>query len=170
VLGLFSLIFMMFCSPENPRWLLVKGKHAEAISAFNKIASFNGSENRIEPDAIFVEFEEIEVQKDASVLSELSKLVESEKTVPFVKSTRLTIVLLLVASAQMFFVLYITLFNLTSVPGNTLFAGMTFGLAESSSNLLSSYICTKIKDNHAFSFYCLLMITSQTIFFLVCGG
>ena len=43
VLGTASLLFMLLVAPENPKWLLAKGRRDEAISAFNKIASFNRS-------------------------------------------------------------------------------------------------------------------------------
>jgi hypothetical protein len=76
----------------------------------------------------------------------------------------------MIASAQMFFILYITMYTLTSLPGDKLHAGMTFGIAESSSNLLSSFICTKVKDSHAFSFFGMMIIVSQTIFYFICEG
>jgi hypothetical protein len=82
----------------------------------------------------------------------------------------MTIVLLIIISGQVFFVAYISMFSLTSVPGNALFAGMVFGLAEGSSQLLSSLICTKVKDVSAFSFFCGLMMISQSVFYFVCGG
>jgi hypothetical protein len=83
VLGMLALLFMIFCSPENPKWLLSKGRRAEAICAFNQIALFNGSVNRIERDAIFVEFEDCDGSKNTTVLTELSRLIETEKKVPF---------------------------------------------------------------------------------------
>lgn len=93
VLGVAALLFMILFSPENPKWLLSKGRREEAISAFNKIAAFNGSKNKIESDAIFVEYEESGDQRNMTVLAELSRLVQTEKEVPFAKSTNMTIVL-----------------------------------------------------------------------------
>jgi len=48
-----GLAFMLLVSTDNPKWLLSKGRRAEAISAFNRIAVLNGSKNRIETDATF---------------------------------------------------------------------------------------------------------------------
>jgi hypothetical protein len=93
VLGAAALLFMILVSPENPKWLLSKGKHMEAINALNKIAQLNGSKNRIEADAIFVEYEECGDQRNMTVLAELSRLVQQEKEVPFAKSTNMTIIL-----------------------------------------------------------------------------
>ena len=76
VLGLIALLFMLFISPENPKWLLIKGRKEEAISAFNKIAVINGSNFRIESDAIFIEFEE--TLKEVTAIAELSRLMEKE--------------------------------------------------------------------------------------------
>jgi MFS family permease len=170
ILGLVALLFMILVSPENPKWLLAKGKREEAINAFNKIAKINGSKNKIEKDAVFIEFEDCEEKGNMTVVEELSRLLETEYEVPFAKSTNLTIILLVIASGQVFFVMYVSMFSITSVPGNTLFAGMTFGVAEGSSMLLSSYICTKVKDVSAFSFFCVLMMISQSVFYFVCGG
>jgi hypothetical protein len=58
VLGLIALLFMLVVVPDNTKWLLIEGRREEAISAFNKIAKINGSNFRIESDAIFVEFED----------------------------------------------------------------------------------------------------------------
>jgi MFS family permease len=170
VMGLVALLFMIFVSPENPKWLLAKGRREEAICAFNKIASINGSVNKIESDAIFVEFEDCQDKKNMTLVEELSRLIETETEVPFAKSTNLVIVLLSIASAQVFFIMYVSMFSVTSVPGNALFAGMTFGVAEGSSMLLSSYICTKVKDLSAFSFFCVMMMVSQSVFYFICDG
>jgi hypothetical protein len=105
-----------------------------------------------------------------TVVEELSRLIETEKEVPFTKSTNFVILLISLASAQVFFVSYISMFGLTSAPGNKLFAGMTFGIAEATSNLMSSFICTKVKDLSAFSFFCVMMMISQSVFYFVCGG
>lgn len=70
----------------------------------------------------------------------------------------------------MFFCLYIALYSLTALPGDKMFAGMAFGLAESSSNLISGYICTKFKDQQVFTGFCLLIVFSMSFFYFVCGG
>jgi len=40
-LGTLSLIFMLTCGTESPKWLLAKGRREDAITEFNKIARFN---------------------------------------------------------------------------------------------------------------------------------
>ena len=55
VLGAVSYLVLMVFVPESPKWLLLKGRQEEAISAFNKIAAINRTPNRIPLDAIFVE-------------------------------------------------------------------------------------------------------------------
>jgi predicted MFS family arabinose efflux permease len=62
-----------------------------------------------------------------------------------------------------------TLYSLTSVPGDMLYAGMTFGIAEGFSMLFSSYVCTKIPETKAFSFFCCVMLVSQTVFYFWCN-
>jgi hypothetical protein len=60
---------------------------------------------------------------------------------------------------------------MTSVPGNKLFAGMTFGIAEGSSMILSSIVVTKVKNIlHVFTFFCMVVLVSQSVFYFVCGG
>lgn len=138
-----SLVFMLVVSPESPKWLIMQGRRQDAISAFNRIAKLNGSKNLIDVDSTFEE-EGLPPKKNlnASAISELTQLVGTKS-----KSSDLkTLILLVVSSAQMFFCLYIALYSLTSLPGDKMFAGMAFGLAESSSNLLSGFICTKFKD------------------------
>jgi hypothetical protein len=49
-------------------------------------------------------------------------------------------------SAQIFFTSWLTLFGTTSLPGSRMFAGMSFGLAESSSSIISGVICKYVKD------------------------
>jgi hypothetical protein len=41
--------------PESPKWLLIKGRRADAITALNRIAVFNKSEYKIPEDAEFME-------------------------------------------------------------------------------------------------------------------
>lgn len=59
-LGALSLAFMVLVSPNSPKWLLAKGRKEEAIAAFNQIAKFNGSANRIPAEALFVEAEDLQ--------------------------------------------------------------------------------------------------------------
>lgn len=55
VLGTVSLLFMVFCAPESPKWLLTKGKRVEAIAAFNQIAKINRSGKTVPSDTTFEE-------------------------------------------------------------------------------------------------------------------
>lgn len=79
-LGAVSLAFMILVSPNSPRWLLAKSKTQEAIEAFNFIARFNGSPNRIPKEAVFVEAEDLQQQQkkknlSRSTFNELSLLI-----------------------------------------------------------------------------------------------
>jgi len=48
ILGALSLIFLLICVPESPKWLLMKQKNTSlAIESFNKIGTFNRSKNLI---------------------------------------------------------------------------------------------------------------------------
>lgn len=53
-LSYLALVFSFIC-PESPRWLLIKGRSAEAIAELNKIGRMNRSTERIPANAIFVE-------------------------------------------------------------------------------------------------------------------
>jgi hypothetical protein len=82
----------------------------------------------------------------------------------------MTIVLLIIISSQVFFVCNISMFSVSSAPGNKLYAGITYGVAEGSSMLLSSFICTKVKDKSAFSFFCVMIMVANSVFYFVCDG
>lgn len=58
-LGVLSLIFMLICGTESPKWLLAKGRREDAITEFNKIARTNLSNSRLPLDAQFPEFDYI---------------------------------------------------------------------------------------------------------------
>ena len=55
--GLLSFLVLMFFVPESPKWLLIKGRKAEAIEVFNRIAAMNLTRQRIPSYATFVEAE-----------------------------------------------------------------------------------------------------------------
>lgn len=50
----FLSLALCFVCPESPKWHLLNGRTPEAIVIFNKIAKWNGKENRIPSDARFV--------------------------------------------------------------------------------------------------------------------
>ena len=54
-LATLAYLGIVFLLPESPIWLLKQGQVEDAIAAFNRIAKFNGSKNRIPDDAIFKE-------------------------------------------------------------------------------------------------------------------
>lgn len=66
-------LLLAFICPESPRWLLVKGRSAEAIEALNKIARMNKVAARIPANAIFVEdptnFQKIETREGSVIVS-----------------------------------------------------------------------------------------------------
>lgn len=53
-LSYLALVAAFIC-PESPRWLLIKGRSTEAITALNKIAHMNKVPGRIPTSAVFVE-------------------------------------------------------------------------------------------------------------------
>ena len=53
--GTFAYFICILVFPESPTWLLSKGRDADAIKAFNFIARFNFTSNRIPDDAKFAE-------------------------------------------------------------------------------------------------------------------
>jgi hypothetical protein len=55
VWGTIAYIICLVGIPESPTWLLSKGRDADAIKAFNFIARFNFTSNRIPDDAKFAE-------------------------------------------------------------------------------------------------------------------
>lgn len=63
-------------------------------------------------------------------------------------------------SAQIFFTFWITLFCVTSLPGDKMTAGATFGLAEAASNVIGGIVCKHVKDKHAFVGFCVLSLIS----------
>ena len=80
---------------------------------------------------------------NTSALSELTQLVKPLKA----KSELTTLFLLTVTSCTVFFVSYLTLYSTTAMPGKKLTAGFVFGLAESTSSILSGVVCSYIKDS-----------------------
>jgi hypothetical protein len=50
-LGISSLVFMLLCGTESPKWLLAKGRRQEAIDEFNKVAKINFCNQRIPENA-----------------------------------------------------------------------------------------------------------------------
>ena len=70
VFGGLSLLFMLFCGTESPKWLLAKGRREAAIAEFNKIAKINLCKSRIPFDAQFSEF-------DLSAISHNSGQIQS---------------------------------------------------------------------------------------------
>jgi hypothetical protein len=46
---------------------------------------------------------------------------------------------------------YLSLYSTTALPGDRLIAGMLFGLAEGLSSIISGVLCSRVKDNHAFT-------------------
>jgi hypothetical protein len=57
MLGTVSLLFMLFCAVESPKWLLVQGRREDAIREFNRVALINHCEITIPDDALFPDFE-----------------------------------------------------------------------------------------------------------------
>jgi len=51
-----------------------------------------------------------------------------------------------------------------------MFAGMSFGLAESSSSIISGIVCKYLKDQHAYTGFCILSLISMSVFYFVGGG
>ena len=50
-----ALIILIGLRIETPRWLLLNGRRAEAISMLNFIAWFNGVKDRLPADTQFIE-------------------------------------------------------------------------------------------------------------------
>ena len=63
-------------------------------------------------------------------------------------------------SAQIFFTFWTTLFCVTSLPGDKMTAGATFGFAEATSNVIGGYVCKYVKDKHSFIGCCVLSLIS----------
>jgi predicted MFS family arabinose efflux permease len=55
----------------------------------------------------------------------------------------------------------------TAVPGNKIYKGIVFGLAEAVAALLSGYLCTYMKDSSAFLWMAALCFTSNVCFYLL---
>jgi len=73
--------------------------------------------------------------------------------------------LLVLTSCSVFFMSYLILYMCVSMPGNRLGSGLMFGIAESSSSLLSGIVCTFIKDSFAFMGSMAITGISQIVFF-----
>jgi hypothetical protein len=65
---------------------------------------------------------------------------------------------------------YLSLYSTTALPGDKLTAGMLFGLAEGISSIVSGLVCSKFKDNHAFTFFVTFSGISQLVFYFMCDG
>ena len=57
--GIVATILYLALIPESPRWLFQNGRDEEGIEVMNYIASVNGSEKRIPPNAQFDLLEEV---------------------------------------------------------------------------------------------------------------
>lgn len=78
--------------------------------------------------------------------------------------------ILVVVAGTSFFNSYLTLFSLTSLPGNKMAAGFLFGLAESCSSVVSGVLCTYLKDKYTMMAAQVLFLTSFSVFYFLCGG
>ena len=86
------------------------------------------------------------------------------------KSELTTLLLLTVTSCAVFLVSYLTLYSTTAMPGNKMTAGFVFGLAESTSSIMSGVVCSYIKDSRAFTGFLMLNGFCQVAFYFLCGG
>lgn len=65
---------------------------------------------------------------------------------------------------------WVALFTSTSLPGNRMYAGLAYGLAEGLSSILAGFLCKYFKDTLCYTGSVLLTMSFQLIFFFVCGG
>ena len=68
------------------------------------------------------------------------------------------------------FTYWILLFSSTALPGSKLYAGLSLGLAETTSILVTGVICRYFKETHVFNGACVLTLISQSTFMFYCGG
>ena len=72
--------------------------------------------------------------------------------------------------STVFFNSYVTLFGTTAMEGEKMMAGMVFGLAESSSAMISGVVCKYISDFQAFNIFILIALIAQLVYYWLCEG
>jgi hypothetical protein len=72
--------------------------------------------------------------------------------------------------SAVFFNSYVTLFGTTAMEGDKMLAGMMFGLAESSSAIISGVVCKYMSDFKAFNMFMLIAFTAQLVYYWLCEG
>jgi hypothetical protein len=77
--GTVATILYLALIPESPRWLFQNGRDEEGIEVMNFIASVNGSEKRIPPNAQFDLLEEVIQQNNGLEKTKAGDLMAIEK-------------------------------------------------------------------------------------------
>jgi len=148
--------------PESPVYLINKGKYKDSCKIFNYIAAFNGSKNRISPNALIyiqqqpqqvepsvVDIEYTMIKKEArhnGFVATLTSRTGLIRQILFLFAIRIGIVL----------IYFLILFYFVKLPGNSFINGMIMGFSLIASCLTAGALLSKFPNLSVFRAYLFL--------------